>query len=83
MLDSNFNAKLGDFGLARLVDLELGPQTTGLAGTFGYLAFEYVSTSRPSKEFDVYSSGVIALEIASGRKSTDPMSHMRNPIQDS
>ncbi|CDP10735.1 unnamed protein product [Coffea canephora] len=74
MLDSNFNANLGDFGLARLVDLELRPQTTDLAGTFGYLAFEYVSTSRPSKESDVYSSGVIALEIASGRKSTDPMS---------
>ncbi|KAF2325647.1 hypothetical protein GH714_031813 [Hevea brasiliensis] len=33
MLDSNFNAKLGDFGLARLTDHELGPQTTGLAGT--------------------------------------------------
>ncbi|KAF3505056.1 hypothetical protein F2Q69_00042737 [Brassica cretica] len=34
MLDSNFNAKLGDFGLARLMDHELGPQTTGLAGKF-------------------------------------------------
>ncbi|XP_027157426.1 L-type lectin-domain containing receptor kinase IX.1 [Coffea eugenioides] len=73
MLDSNFNAKLGDFGLARLMDHELGPQTTGVAGTFGYLAPEYVSTGRPSKESDVYSFGVVALEIASGRKSTDPM----------
>nr|POE66932.1 l-type lectin-domain containing receptor kinase ix.1 [Quercus suber] len=44
MLDSNFNAKLGDFGLARLVDHELGSQTTVLAGTMGYLAPKCVTT---------------------------------------
>lgn len=71
MLDSNFNVKLGDFGLARLMDHELGPQTTGLAGTLGYMAPEYVSTGRASKESDVYSFGVVALEIACGRKSSD------------
>ncbi|PIN24242.1 Serine/threonine protein kinase [Handroanthus impetiginosus] len=71
MLDSSFNAKLGDFGLARLMDHELGPQTTGLAGTLGYLAPEYISTGRASKESDVYSFGVVALEIATGRKSVD------------
>ncbi|KAJ0096559.1 hypothetical protein Patl1_28375 [Pistacia atlantica] len=73
MLDSSFNVKLGDFGLARLMDHELGPQTTGLAGTLGYLAPEYISTGRASKESDVYSFGVVALEITTGRKSTDPM----------
>ncbi|KAK3026849.1 LOW QUALITY PROTEIN: hypothetical protein RJ639_040750 [Escallonia herrerae] len=73
MLDSSFNVKLGDFGLARLMDHELGPQTTGLAGTLGYLAPEYVTTGRASKESDVYSFGVVALEIASGRKSVDPL----------
>ncbi|KAJ7943779.1 putative Kinase [Quillaja saponaria] len=72
MLDSNFNVKLGDFGLAKLVDHELGPQTTGLAGTLGYLAPEYVTTGRASKESDVYSFGVVALEIATGKKSVDP-----------
>ncbi|PIN26206.1 Serine/threonine protein kinase [Handroanthus impetiginosus] len=71
MLDSNFNVKLGDFGLARLMDHELGPQTTGVVGTLGYLAPEYVSTGRASKESDVYSFGVVALEIATGRKSVD------------
>lgn len=71
MLDSNFNVKLGDFGLARLMDHELGPQTTGLAGTLGYMAPEYVRTGRASKESDVYSFGVVALEIACGRKSSD------------
>ncbi|GMY14011.1 L-type lectin-domain containing receptor kinase IX.1-like [Fagus crenata] len=80
MLDSSFNVKLGDFGLAQLMDHELGPQTTGLAGTFGYMAPEYISTGRASKESDVYSFGVVALEIATGRRSVDlmgPNSDMR------
>ncbi|XP_028754595.1 L-type lectin-domain containing receptor kinase IX.1-like [Neltuma alba] len=68
MLDANFNAKLGDFGLARLVDHELGSQTTVLAGTMGYLAPECVTTGKASKESDLYSFGVVALEIACGRR---------------
>ncbi|KAA8545681.1 hypothetical protein F0562_020867 [Nyssa sinensis] len=68
MLDSSFNAKLGDFGLARLVDHEKGSQTTIVAGTRGYMAPEYVITGKASKESDVYSFGVVALEIACGRK---------------
>ncbi|XVE86893.1 hypothetical protein DITRI_Ditri18aG0072100 [Diplodiscus trichospermus] len=72
MLDSNFNAKLGDFGLARLIDHDLGLQTTVLAGTMGYLAPECVTTGKASKESDVYSFGVVALEIACGRKPVEP-----------
>jgi serine/threonine protein kinase len=68
MLDSNFNAKLGDFGLARLVDHVKGSQTTVLAGTMGYMAPECVTTGNASKESDVYSFGIVALEIACGRK---------------
>ncbi|KAF4353433.1 hypothetical protein F8388_005035 [Cannabis sativa] len=73
MLDSSFNVKLGDFGLARLMDHELGPQTTGLVGTLGYLAPEYVSTGKASKESDVYSFGVVALEIATGKRASSPI----------
>ncbi|PPD95213.1 hypothetical protein GOBAR_DD07752 [Gossypium barbadense] len=73
MLDSNFNVKLGDFGLARLMDHELGPRTTGLAGTLGYMAPEYIKTGRASRASDVYSFGVVALEIATGRRSVDPI----------
>ncbi|KAG6605137.1 L-type lectin-domain containing receptor kinase IX.1, partial [Cucurbita argyrosperma subsp. sororia] len=73
MLDSNFNVKLGDFGLARLMDHEMGAQTTGLVGTLGYLAPEYISTGRASKESDVFSFGVVALEIATGRMSRNAM----------
>ncbi|CAL2267295.1 unnamed protein product [Prunus armeniaca] len=71
MLDSSFNVKLGDFGLARLIDHELGPQTIGLVETVGYLAPEYIITGRASKVLDVYSFGVVALEIATGKKATD------------
>ncbi|TYH33397.1 hypothetical protein ES332_D13G056200v1 [Gossypium tomentosum] len=72
MLDSNFNAKLGDFGLARLVDHAKGSQTTRLAGTMGYMAPECVSSGKVSKESDVYSFGIVALEIACGRRSIEP-----------
>ncbi|KAK9077256.1 hypothetical protein SSX86_005593 [Deinandra increscens subsp. villosa] len=68
MLDSNFKAKLGDFGLAKLVDHEKGSQTTMLAGTLGYIAPECVVTGSASRESDVFSFGVVALEIACGRK---------------
>ncbi|KAL2477418.1 L-type lectin-domain containing receptor kinase IX.1 [Forsythia ovata] len=71
MLDSNFNAKLGDFGLARLVDHEKGSQTTVLAGTMGYMVPECVTTGKASKESDVYSFGIVALEIACGRRPID------------
>lgn len=49
MLDSYFNAKLGDFGLARLMDEEAGMKSTGLAGTWGYIAPEYASTGKATK----------------------------------
>ncbi|XP_023915766.2 L-type lectin-domain containing receptor kinase IX.1 [Quercus suber] len=68
MLDSNFNAKLGDFGLARLVDHARGSRTTNLVGTKGYIDPRCVTTRRASKESDIYSFGIVALELACGRK---------------
>ncbi|XVF24180.1 hypothetical protein REPUB_Repub13aG0105200 [Reevesia pubescens] len=72
MLDSSFNAKLGDFGLARLVDHAKGLKNTLLAGTVGYMAPECLSSGKASKESDVFSFGVVALEIACGRRSIEP-----------
>ncbi|GMQ01390.1 hypothetical protein CsSME_00048043 [Camellia sinensis var. sinensis] len=80
MLDSNFNAKLGDFGLARLVDHGKDFQTTILAETRGYMAPECLITSKANKQSNVYSFGVMALEIACGRKPIDlkvPKSQVR------
>lgn len=70
MLDSNFNVKLGDFGLARLVDRELCPKTTSLAGTFRYMGREYVTTSRVGKESYVYNFRVVVSKIGCGSKTS-------------
>ncbi|VAI80824.1 unnamed protein product [Triticum turgidum subsp. durum] len=70
MLDSSMSTKLGDFGLARLVDHDTGlMQTTkAVLGTVGYIDPEFVNTRRPCTESDVYSFGVVLLEIVSGRR---------------
>ncbi|KAF0889364.1 hypothetical protein E2562_023664 [Oryza meyeriana var. granulata] len=68
MLDASFNAKLGDFGLARLVDHGRGSHTTVLAGTMRYMDPECMITGRTNAESDVYSFGVVLLEIACGRQ---------------
>lgn len=71
MLDSEFNAHLGDFGLARLIDHDSLPRSTTVAGTIGYLAPELPHTRKATKQSDVYSYGVLALEIACGRPVYD------------
>ncbi|XP_052168902.1 proline-rich receptor-like protein kinase PERK2 [Oryza glaberrima] len=64
MVDSSYNTKLGDFGLARLVDHGKAWQATrSVLGTAGYIDPEFVNTRRPSTESDVYSFGVVLLEI--------------------
>ncbi|KMZ60189.1 putative Kinase [Zostera marina] len=73
MLDKEFNAKLGDFGLARLSEHGSNLQTTMMAGTMGYMAPEsFIGKGRIGKEADVYSFGIVALELACGRKCVDP-----------
>jgi serine/threonine protein kinase len=67
LLDSSFNSKLSDFGLARFVGHDLGSKNTTLAGTYGYMAPECVHEGTASKESDIYSFGVVLLEIACGR----------------
>ncbi|XP_027333365.1 L-type lectin-domain containing receptor kinase IX.1-like [Abrus precatorius] len=69
LLDTDFSTKIGDFGMAKLVDPRLRTQRTGVVGTYGYLAPEYINGGRASKESDMYSFGVVALEIASGRRT--------------
>ncbi|CAN6182010.1 unnamed protein product [Urochloa humidicola] len=72
ILDLSGNAKLGDFGLARLVDHGAEPRTTQVvAGTFGYVDPEFVGDRRRGTESDVYSFGVVLLEIC-GRRPTVP-----------
>ncbi|KAJ3691264.1 hypothetical protein LUZ61_020428 [Rhynchospora tenuis] len=64
MLDSSFNAKLGDFGLARLIDHNQDLETTIVAGTKGYMAPECVlGTANSSTQSDIFSFGIVLLEI--------------------
>ncbi|XWS39806.1 hypothetical protein CRYUN_Cryun18bG0086100 [Craigia yunnanensis] len=58
-----------DFGLARLVDHGQGSRTTIMLGTDGYVAPECLETYKAIKESDVYSFGIVALEIASGKQA--------------
>jgi serine/threonine protein kinase len=68
MLDDSLGAKLGDFGLARLGDHGGRWQTTkAVLGTAGYIDPEFVNTRHPSTHSDVYSFGIVLLEVVSGR----------------
>ncbi|KAF6161900.1 hypothetical protein GIB67_020998, partial [Kingdonia uniflora] len=69
LLDNDYNAYLSDFGLARLLGTFETHATTGVAGTFGYVAQEYATTCRISNKADVYSYGVVLLELISDKKA--------------
>lgn len=66
LLDDDLNAYLGDFGLARLIDHQKIEKTTMMAGTLGYMGPEMPHTGKATKETDVYSFGVLMLEVMSG-----------------
>ncbi|XVE61269.1 hypothetical protein DITRI_Ditri06bG0026200 [Diplodiscus trichospermus] len=70
MLDSEYNARLGDFGLARTIQEKekTHHSTIEIAGTPGYMAPETFLISRATVETDVYSFGVLVLEVVCGRK---------------
>ncbi|CAL2268154.1 unnamed protein product [Prunus armeniaca] len=68
LLDSKFNARLGDFGLARLYDHGKDPKTTRIVGTLGYLAPENARLGRATTHADVFSFGAFLLEVACGRR---------------
>ncbi|KAK6129157.1 hypothetical protein DH2020_037089 [Rehmannia glutinosa] len=72
LLDEDHNACLSGFGLARLLKTSETHATTDVAGTFGYVAPEYAMTCRVSEKADVYSYGVVLLELLSDKKALDP-----------
>ncbi|KAL9228708.1 hypothetical protein vseg_004259 [Gypsophila vaccaria] len=68
LLDAEMNARLGDFGLARLYDHDTNPRSTHVVGTVGYLAPELSITGKPTTATDVFAFGTFLLEVACGRR---------------
>ncbi|XP_059662760.1 probable LRR receptor-like serine/threonine-protein kinase At1g53440 isoform X2 [Cornus florida] len=70
LLDKDLNAKISDFGLAKLDEEENTHISTRIAGTIGYMAPEYAMRGYLTDKADVYSFGVVLLEIVSGKSNT-------------
>ncbi|XP_042031164.1 putative receptor-like protein kinase At4g00960 [Salvia splendens] len=70
MLDENLNPKISDFGMARLIKQDdSGGSTLNIVGTYGYMAPEYAMQGKYSFKSDVFSFGVLVLEIVSGQRN--------------
>ncbi|XP_017972599.1 PREDICTED: PTI1-like tyrosine-protein kinase At3g15890 [Theobroma cacao] len=73
LLDANFEAKVADFGFAKLIPDGVTHLTTRVKGTLGYLAPEYAMWGKVSESCDVYSFGILLLEIISARKPLEKL----------
>ncbi|XP_061336550.1 probable LRR receptor-like serine/threonine-protein kinase At5g10290 [Gastrolobium bilobum] len=71
LLDGDFEAVVGDFGLAKLVDVRKTNVTTQVRGTMGHIAPEYLSTGKSSERTDVFGYGVMLLELVTGQRAID------------
>ncbi|GER46384.1 protein kinase superfamily protein [Striga asiatica] len=71
LLDRQWHAKLSDFGLAKLLNSENSYVTTRVMGTFGYVAPEYACTGMLNEKSDIYSFGILIMEIITGRSPVD------------
>ncbi|EMS49853.1 Proline-rich receptor-like protein kinase PERK5 [Triticum urartu] len=82
LLDENFEAKVADFGLAKLTTDNNTHVSTRVMGTFGYLAPEYASSGKLTDKSDVFSFGVMMLELITGRRPVDPSNYMEDSLVD-
>lgn len=74
LLDSDFEARVADFGFAKLIPDGATHVTTRVKGTLGYLAPEYAMLGKANESCDVYSFGILLLELASGKKPLEKLS---------
>ncbi|XP_031253652.1 probable LRR receptor-like serine/threonine-protein kinase At5g45780 isoform X2 [Pistacia vera] len=71
LLDESFEAVVGDFGLAKLLDRRDSHVTTAVRGTVGHIAPEYLSTGQSSEKTDIFGFGILLLELITGQKALD------------
>ncbi|CAO1948818.1 unnamed protein product [Urochloa humidicola] len=82
LLDNNFEAMVADFGLAKLTSVNHTHVSTRVMGTFGYLAPEYASSGKLTEKSDVFSYGVMLLELLTGRRPGDRSSYGQDGLVD-
>lgn len=76
LLDEEFEAVVGDFGLAKLMDYkDTHVTTTAICGTVGHMAPEYLSTGKASEKIDVFGYGIMLLEFITGQWVHDLAQH--------
>lgn len=73
LLDSDFEPLVADFGFAKLIPEGVSHMTTRVKGTLGYLAPEYAMWGKVSESCDVYSFGILLMEIITGRKPIEKL----------
>nr|ACZ56417.1 somatic embryogenesis receptor-like kinase 1 [Pinus massoniana] len=71
LLDEEYEAVVGDFGLAKLMDYKDTHVTTAVRGTIGHIAPEYLSTGKSSEKTDVFGYGIMLLELITGQRAFD------------